>query len=77
MKTFVKYYEKFKNNTVQEIMHFMKLNENYSINSLRTKASTGKRIFRENLERVALEIISKSERVEIEIKEEAEKLLNK
>ena len=77
MKTFVKYYEKFKGNTVQEIIHFMKLNENYSINSLRTKASTGKRVFRENLEKKALEIISNSERVEIEIREEAEKLLNK
>jgi len=77
MKTFVQYYDKYKNNSVQEIIQYMKKHENYSINSIRTKASTGKRIFRENMEKSALEIISKSERVDEQIKNEAKKLLNK
>jgi hypothetical protein len=77
MKTFVQYYDKFKNNSTQEIIQYMKLHENYSINSIRTKASTGKRIFKENMERSALEIISKSERVEYQIKNEALILLKK
>jgi hypothetical protein len=76
MKTFIKYYDKFKNNSLQEIKNYMKLHENYGLNSIRTKASTGKKIFRENMEKQALEIISKSERVEYPTKKEAIKLLN-
>jgi len=75
MKTFVEYYNKFKNNSLKEIIEYMKSHENYKINSINTKASTGKMIFKYNMERQALEIISKSERVENIIKEKAIKLL--
>ena len=75
MKTFVDYYDKLKNNSVNEIIDYMKLHENYAINSIRTKASTGKRIFRENLNLNALEIISKSDRVDNKTREGALKLL--
>ncbi|MDR2701021.1 MAG: GIY-YIG nuclease family protein [Spirochaetaceae bacterium] len=77
MKTFVQYYDKFKNNSVQEIIQYMKLHEKYTINSIRTKTATGKRIFKNNLERKALEIISKARNVEEMIKKEALILLNK
>jgi hypothetical protein len=75
MKTFIEYYDKLKNNSLREIINYMKSYENYAINSIRTKASTGKRIFRENMEKSALEIISKSERVEVQVREEALRLL--
>jgi len=77
MKTFVEYYDNFKNNSLQEITHYMNLHENYAPNSIRTKVSVGKKIFKENMEIQALEIISKSERVEEQIREKALKLLNK
>ena len=75
MKTFVEYYDKLLNNSVDEIIHYMKLHENYAINSIRTKASTGKRIFRENLNLKALEIISKSDRVDSKTREGALNIL--
>ena len=77
MKTFVEYFDKLKNDDLQDIIHYMKLHENYSINSVRTKTSTGKRIFREKLEKEALEIISKSERVDEKTRKEALKILEK
>jgi len=76
MKTFVQYYHKLKNDKPKEIIQYMKLHEKYEINSIRNKVSTGKRIFRENLEIQALEIISKAEKVEHQIREEALKIIN-
>jgi len=75
MKAFVKYYDILKNNTMQDIIHHMKLNENYTLNTLRTKASIGKKIFRDNLELKALQIISKSDRVDDATKKDAQRLL--
>ncbi|GMO54982.1 MAG: hypothetical protein Pg6C_20790 [Treponemataceae bacterium] len=43
MRTFVRYYDSFRNNSVQEIIHEMKLRENFTLNSQKTKASTGKK----------------------------------
>jgi rRNA maturation endonuclease Nob1 len=77
MATFVKYYSLFANKdySVSEIIQNMKLNENYKMTSIRTKSSMGKRIFKEHLEKDALEIISQSNIVDIKTKEEAIKLL--
>ena len=77
MKTFIEYYDNFKNDSPQEITHYINLHENYALNSIRTKVSGGKKIFKENMEMQALEIISKSERVEEQIREKALILLNK
>jgi hypothetical protein len=77
MKTFVQYYDKLKNDLPTDIKQHMKLHKKYANNSINTKVSTGKRIFRENMEKQALEIISRSERVEEQIREGALKLLNK
>jgi len=75
MKTFINYYDKLKNESLQAIIQYMKDHENYKINSINAKASTGKRIFKFGLEKQALEIISKSERIDNEIRDEAIKLL--
>jgi hypothetical protein len=77
MSTFVKYYKLFANNnySVSDIIQNMKSNENYKTNSLKTKSSVGKRIFKEKLEKEALKIISNSNVIDNNIKEEAKKLL--
>ena len=76
MKTFVEYFDKLRNEPLRDIIEYMKQHEDYKINSIRAKASTGKRIFKMSMEKKALEIISKSERVDNQTKEKAVKLLN-
>jgi hypothetical protein len=75
MKTFVRYYDRFKNNSAQEIIHELQAHENYTLNARRAKASTGKRIFREHLEIQALEIIAKAKLVDEQTREAALALL--
>jgi hypothetical protein len=77
MKTFIKYYDKFylEQYSVQDIIQIMGLLESYTYNSLRTKASAGKRIFREHLEREALTAIAQAEKVDESTKKEAQILL--
>jgi len=77
MKTFIQYYDKFKGIELKEIIDHMRLHENYRSSSIRTKASTGKRIFREKLEKQALEIISKSEKADKQTINGALELLKK
>ena len=76
MKTFVEYYNKFFAETSKDIIDYMKLHENYKNSSIRTKACTGKRIIKCNKGKQALEIISKSDRVDNLTREKAKKLLN-
>lgn len=59
--TFVEFYDLFKNSTVQEIKkEFFKLNLWNSNNSVNTKASVGKSIFKNENEKLALKIIISS-----------------
>ena len=76
--TFVKYYDKFflEQYSVQNIIQIMNLLENYTNNSLNTKASIGKRIFREHLEQEALIAITHAERVDEVTRNEAQLLLD-
>jgi len=76
--TFVKYYDKFflEQYSVQDIIQIMDLLENYTDNSLNTKASAGKRIFREHLEQEALIAITHAEKVDEVTKSEARLLLD-
>jgi hypothetical protein len=77
MATFVKYYEYFSsdNYSVGEIKQKMKTDEKYTENSRNTKASMGKRIFKENLEQEALKLIAQSDNVDNETKGDAKKYL--
>ena len=75
MKTFVEYYNELKNVSSQEVKQCMELRDNFTNHSRDTKVSTGKKIFRENLNIQALEIISKSNRVDEKTKKDALKLL--
>jgi len=77
MKTFVKYYDKFKNVSSHEIKQCMESDENYTKNSIDTKVSAGKRIFKENLNIQALDIISNSNRVDDKAREDALKILDR
>jgi len=74
--TFVKYYKQLKNKSLQEVKHLMKISENYATNSLNTKTSVGKKIFREGLERKALKIIIESKNVNDQTRIKAHELLS-
>lgn len=84
ISSFIKYYEVFEkyhnesdNSDIFEA--FDKSKEPWNANSYNTKASTGKRIFRNKLESIALEYIanSSSSRLSRETIEKANNLLNK
>lgn len=78
MSTFVKYYEYFKDvkNTEDKIIDLFKKNdEGYMESSSRTKAYTGKRIFAENLNSIALKVISKASKVDYITAKRAKELM--
>lgn len=83
--SFIRYYEVFEEYHIESdntaiFEAFNKYKEPWNTNSYNTKASTGKRIFRNNLESVALEYVVKSantNRLSREIIEKANYLMNK
>lgn len=77
MKTFVEHYEIFDDLTIdrQEILAILE-KENFTIKSCNTKASVGRSIFKKDMNRLALEIIINSNRVDSNIKEKAKKLFS-
>ena len=74
-KTFVQYYKNFQNDSTQETKQLMASQEKYTKNSIDTKVSIGKKIFKEKMEKQALEIILTS-RADEQTKVDALKLLN-
>lgn len=76
MKTFVEYYKIFEDLTIErkEILSLLE-KENFTKNSCDTKASVGRTIFKKNMEKLALKLISNSDKVDSDIKEKAKKLL--
>lgn len=82
IETFIKYFEIFQDNkdnhSNREILDFFDDNkEQWTDNSKRTKASKGKKIFKENLEILALEYIINSGRLDEDILAKAENLYSK
>jgi hypothetical protein len=76
--TFVKYFTLYeKNKTPAEIKEEMRKNDSFSENTMKSKISYGRRIFKENLEKKALESILKTERLEKATIAKAAKLLEK
>jgi len=69
LETFINYYDKF------QVGIEFDFDKNYTLNSARTKKSNGKRIFREGLQKIALEQIILSNRVSDSIVERARELL--
>lgn len=76
MKTFIEYYRTFQSGDTRKAVEAMK-GENYTEKSVRTKAASGVRIFREGKNKEALEIIDSSDRVADDIRTKAHKLLGK
>jgi len=60
MKTFIKYYFEFEKLTVKDLIEIFNLKEKWGYNSMNTKASMGKRIFREQNDKHVLELILSS-----------------
>lgn len=80
MSTFVKYYEylgdaKYSQERIIDL--FIKNNEGYVENSAVTKANVGKRIFRENLNLDALEIIARASKTDEDTIMRAQELLRR
>ena len=71
MSTFVKYYDTLEKASINDIVNILEKNEKYTVNTRSTKALTGKRIFRNNLQRQALGIISSANNVDENIKKKA------
>ncbi|MGB4129990.1 MAG: hypothetical protein WBK59_03465 [Acholeplasmatales bacterium] len=69
MSTFVKYYQSFR--TGVDVI----FEEEYTQGSINTKINTGRKIFRENLERIALEIVTESRNTSAETRQKARELL--
>jgi hypothetical protein len=77
-ETLVKYFTLYeKNKTPAEIKEEMRKNDNFAENTMKSKISYGRRIFRERLEKKALEAIIKTARVEKATIAKAAKLLGK
>jgi len=68
MKTFVEYYKIFEDLTIErkEILSLLE-KENFTKNSCDTKASVGRTIFKKNMEKLALKLISNSDKVDSDI----------
>jgi hypothetical protein len=76
--TFVKYFALYeKNKTPAEITEEMRKNDNFADNTMKSKISYGRRIFKEHLEKKALESIIKTARLEKATVTKAAKLLEK
>lgn len=69
MSTFVKYYQSFR--TGVDVI----FEEEYTQGSINAKINTGRKIFRENLERIALEIVTESRNTSAETRQKARELL--
>ncbi|MDR3302509.1 MAG: hypothetical protein LBT01_08320 [Spirochaetaceae bacterium] len=77
-ETLVKYFALYeKNVSPTEIKNEMRKNENFSENTMKSKISYGRRIFKEHLEKKALEAIIKTDRLEKATLTKAAKLLEK
>jgi hypothetical protein len=77
-ETLVKYFALYeKNKTPTEIKEEMRKNDNFSENTMKSKISYGRRIFKERLEKKALEAIIKTARLEKTTISKAAKLLEK
>jgi hypothetical protein len=77
-ETLVKYFTLYeKNKTAAEIKEEMRKTDNFAENTMKSKISYGRRIFRERLEKKALEAIIKTARLEKATIAKAAKLLEK
>jgi hypothetical protein len=77
-ETLIKYFTLYeKNKTAAEIKEEMRKNDNFAENTMKSKISYGRRIFRECLEKKALEAIIKTARLEKATIAKAAKLLEK
>jgi hypothetical protein len=76
--TFVQYFSLYeKNKTPAEIKEEMQKSDNFAENTMKSKISYGRRIFKEHLEKKALETIIKTERLDKATLTKAAKLLEK
>lgn len=76
MRFFIKYYEYFKKSISPKDMLSI-ITEDFTNNSKRNRCSTAKRIFRENRQAEALELIAHAQDMPQDIKNKAETLLKK
>ena len=79
MKCFIQYFDTFSSPRYsrEDIIRTLENENNFTLKSCKSRASHAIRIFRENAELQALEIIINSPRVDSAIKNEAEKILTK
>jgi hypothetical protein len=76
--TFVKYFTLYeKNKTPTEVKEEMRKNDDFAENTMKSKITYGRRIFKERLEKKALEDIIKTARLEKATITKAVKLLEK
>ncbi len=72
MKTFVKYYDAFENKSISEIKEIFREDEKWGDNSINTKASMGKKFFKTQNQKQALELILSSNSGEYTVEKAAE-----